>query len=175
MAALLRVLALAAVARGLVAPDCVGRVARRGSVPGRVGLVARRRSVVRAYTPSPLDPSVIYSQLAVVGASSAAFAFWWTVTVPDKRVELSKSKAEGGTTREYLEEIRGDDDREFEQWLFTDWLSGKTRKPAALPFLKKAKFNSGDNPILAATALIGTAVITASIIEQVTGSGGGVR
>ena len=162
MAALLRVLALTAVAHGLVSPSLAGRV-------------VRRRAVVRAYTPSPLDPSVIYSQLAVVGASSAAFAFWWTVTVPDKRVELSKSKAEGGATREYLEEIRGDDEREFEQWLFTDWLSGKTRKPAALPFLKKAKFNSGDNPILAATALIGTAVITASIIEQVTGSGGGVR
>ena len=94
------------------------------------------------------------------------------MTVPDKRVELSKSKAEGGSTREYLEDIRGDDERQLEQWLFTDWLQGRTRKPAALPFFKKAKFNSGDNPILVAAALIGTAVITASVVEQLTGSGG---
>lgn len=45
--------------------------------------------------------------------------------------------------------------RSFERWLLADWLnSNNEKKAAALPFLPKAKFNSGDNPILAAMALI---------------------
>ena len=68
--------------------------------------------------------------------------------------------------------------RKLEQWLFTDWLEQKkekdsagTRKPGrqkepALPILKSAKWNSGDNPVLAATALIMAGVVLASITEQ---------
>jgi hypothetical protein len=141
--------------------------------------IATRRSLrgapPRAYTPSPMDPEVVYRELAVVAASAAAAGWWWTVTVPDKRLELSKSKSEGGEVREYLEDLRDDETRAVEKWLLADWLAGKTKKPAALPFLKKAKFNSGDNPILAASGLIGAAVITTAIVEQVLGSGGGVR
>lgn len=70
--------------------------------------------------------------------------------------------------------------RALERWLFTDWLEqrrrttnspggggGGRRKEPALPFLKTAKWNSGDNPILAATALIFLGVLVTSITERV--------
>mmetsp|Transcript_14026 Transcript_14026/g.18279 ORF Transcript_14026/g.18279 Transcript_14026/m.18279 type:complete len:289 (+) Transcript_14026:291-1157(+) len=63
-------------------------------------------------------------------------------------------------------------DRSFEQWLFTDWLEkapsqGGRQKEPALPVLKDAKWNSGDNPVLAATALIMGGVILTSAMERV--------
>mmetsp|Transcript_24959 Transcript_24959/g.69088 ORF Transcript_24959/g.69088 Transcript_24959/m.69088 type:complete len:253 (-) Transcript_24959:47-805(-) len=63
------------------------------------------------------------------------------------------------------------DDRSFERWLFTDWLennkpaAGRQKEPA-LPVLKQAKWNSGDNPILAATALITIGVVLTSVLER---------
>lgn len=64
-------------------------------------------------------------------------------------------------------------DRAFERWLFTDWLekpvsskSGR-KKPSALPILKDAKWNSGDNPVLAATALILMGVVLTSVLERI--------
>jgi hypothetical protein len=69
-----------------------------------------------------------------------------------------------------------DDSRAFERWLFTDWLqdnksstgrkAGRQKEPA-LPILKDAKWNSGDNPILAASALIGLGVLFTAITERV--------
>ncbi|KAJ1439128.1 hypothetical protein B484DRAFT_427824 [Ochromonadaceae sp. CCMP2298] len=73
--------------------------------------------------------------------------------------------------------------RRFEQWLFTDWVQklptakgsrGSTARPpksAALPFLKKAKWNSGDNPILVAFASIISCGAAASLAERA-GQGG---
>ena len=85
-------------------------------------------------------------------------------------MELSRDKRDlrDGALGSYLEELREgqkDDEtssgRQLEKWFLSDWLKGSaSRKPAALPFLPKAKFNSGDNPILAAAALImGTGVL----------------
>ncbi len=70
---------------------------------------------------------------------------------------------------------RSGDARAIERWLFTDWLrdnkserrSGRQKDPA-LPILKDAKWNSGDNPVLAATLLIGLGVIFTAISERVT-------
>ena len=50
------------------------------------------------------------------------------------------------------------DGRDFERWLFTDWLSkpgakGGRQKEPALPILKDAKWNSGDNPVLVTAAM----------------------
>jgi hypothetical protein len=62
--------------------------------------------------------------------------------------------------------------RALERWLFSDWLdkserkSGRQKDPA-LPILPNAKWNSGDNPILAATALILLGVVCTSITERV--------
>jgi hypothetical protein len=63
--------------------------------------------------------------------------------------------------------------RAFERWLFSDWLATRAErraagpKEAALPFLKKAKWNSGDNPVLVAFAAVLASVITASAAERV--------
>jgi hypothetical protein len=71
--------------------------------------------------------------------------------------------------------------RDFERWLFTDWLQDNNnaksaaprkkqpgrQKPAALPILKDAKWNSGDNPVLAATLLISVGVVLTAVTEKV--------
>ena len=111
---------------------------------------------MRHYTPTPVDPSVIAQQLAVVGASGAAGFVWWTQTVPAKRLEVSRSKKSGEIAEllDELDEAEATGDRKLERWLLTDWREPSRRKEPALPMLPKSKFNSGDNPILAAAALI---------------------
>ena len=111
---------------------------------------------MRHYTPTPVDPSVIAQQLAVVGVSGAAGFVWWTQTVPAKRLEVSRSKKSGEIAEllDELDEAEATGDRKLERWLLTDWREPSRRKEPALPMLPKSKFNSGDNPIVAAAALI---------------------
>jgi hypothetical protein len=67
----------------------------------------------------------------------------------------------------------GNTNRAFERWLFTDWLqdnksarkAGRQKEPA-LPILKDAKWNSGDNPVLVASTIIGLGVIVSAVIER---------
>ena len=100
--------------------------------------------------------------------------------------EVSGGGGGGGATSMGETSNKQNNNRKFEQWLFTDWLeqkkekdsaagssgsSSNNRKPGrqkepALPILKSANWNSGDNPVLAATALIMVGVILASITEQ---------
>ena len=110
----------------------------------------------RRYTPTPVDPSVIAQQLAVIGVSGAAGFVWWTQTVPAKRLEVSRSKKSGEIAEllDELDEAEATGDRKLERWLLTDWREPSRRKEPALPMLPKSKFNSGDNPVLAAAALI---------------------
>eukprot|EP00980_Cylindrotheca_fusiformis_P024742 scaffold12369_cov97-Cylindrotheca_fusiformis.AAC.8 len=68
--------------------------------------------------------------------------------------------------------------RSFERWLFTDWLEdnkserkGGRQKEPALPVLKDAKWNSGDNPVLAASALLGAGILFSAIVERWSPSG----
>ena len=116
----------------------------------------RRPRTIRHYTPTPVDPSVVAQQLAVVGVSGAAGFVWWTQTVPAKRLEVSRSKKSGEIAEllDELDEAEATGDRKLERWLLTDWREPSRRKEPALPMLPKSKFNSGDNPILAAAALI---------------------
>lgn len=66
------------------------------------------------------------------------------------------------------------DDRKFERWLFADWLqdnksarkNGRQKEPA-LPILKDAKWNSGDNPVLVASALLGAGVLFSAATEKI--------
>ena len=111
---------------------------------------------MRHYTPTPVDPSVVAQQLAVIGVSGAAGFVWWTQTVPAKRLEVSRSKKSGEIAEllDELDEAEATGDRKLERWLLTDWREPSRRKEPALPMLPKSKFNSGDNPILAAAALI---------------------
>ncbi len=111
---------------------------------------------MRHYTPTPVDPSVIAQQLAVIGVSGAAGFVWWTQTVPAKRLEVSRSKKSGEIAEllDELDEAEATGDRKLERWLLTDWREPSRRKEPALPMLPRSKFNSGDNPIVAAAALI---------------------
>ena len=120
------------------------------------GSTRQRTTVVRRYTPTPVDPSVVAQQLAVIGVSGAAGFVWWTQTVPAKRLEVSRSKKSGEIAEllDELDEAEATGDRKLERWLLTDWREPSRRKEPALPMLPKSKFNSGDNPILAAAALI---------------------
>ena len=116
----------------------------------------RTPRTMRHYTPTPVDPSVIAQQLAVIGVSGAAGFVWWTQTVPAKRLEVSRSKKSGEIAEllDELDEAEATGDRKLERWVLTDWREPSRRKEPALPMLPKSKFNSGDNPILAAAALI---------------------
>ena len=65
------------------------------------------------------------------------------------------------------------DGRDFERWLFSDWLNnnkskgGTRQKEPALPILKKAKWNSGDNPVLVTAAIMMLGVVVASVTERI--------
>lgn len=65
-----------------------------------------------------------------------------------------------------------DDGRGFERWLFADWLSkpaskGGRQKEPALPILKDAKWNSGDNPVLVTAGIMMIGIVLASITERI--------
>merc|ERR1719382_1795047 len=64
------------------------------------------------------------------------------------------------------------DGRDFERWLFSDWLNkssagGGRRKEPALPILKEAKWNSGDNPVLVTALIMLVGVVVASVTERI--------
>jgi len=64
------------------------------------------------------------------------------------------------------------DGRDMERWLFSDWLNtnnntGGRRKEPALPILKKAKWNSGDNPVVVTALIMMVGIVIASITERV--------
>lgn len=116
----------------------------------------------------------LFTGIILYGATQV----WWNSVIPQKRTELAKSKRDGDV-KEYLDGLReigdsvdqSEDERGLEKWLFADWIrtADKERtgpKPGALPFLKKAKWNSGDNPILVAFGAIMACVITSSLAER---------
>lgn len=104
--------------------------------------------------------------------------FWWNIIIPQKRRELAISKSRGEvndllSSLEESESSAEDKDslgRSFQRWLFADWLQQRKKKeakPAAIPFLKKAKWNSGDNPVLVAFAAIFSLVLVSSVTERI--------
>uniref|UniRef100_A0A7S2K224 Uncharacterized protein n=1 Tax=Leptocylindrus danicus TaxID=163516 RepID=A0A7S2K224_9STRA len=114
------------------------------------------------------DSSALVAMGAVLVLCVVAGFVWANEVVPVSRTKLAISKSRG-EVRSYLDEIKADDEgtRNLEKWLFADWLNGRTEKDAAIPFLKKAKWNSGDNPVLVTSALLGLCVIVASITERI--------
>jgi hypothetical protein len=67
-------------------------------------------------------------------------------------------------------------ERSFERWLFTDWLKdnkserkGGRQKEPALPILKDAKWNSGDNPIVVASLLMLVGLVLSALTERISG------
>ena len=61
------------------------------------------------------------------------FGYWWYVTVPEARLDLSKDKRKGGM-RSYIDELRIDEDpRPAERWFFKKYLDQLPDKPLEAP------------------------------------------
>ena len=74
------------------------------------------------YVPSPMDTSMLTSQLVVLGFTGVMVAYWWYVLVPGARVNLAVNKR-SGRLRDYLEELKGDDSRKMERFFYQKWLA----------------------------------------------------
>ena len=134
--------------------------------PCRLG---SQEDLVQTFSPE-LTPETATAMISITGVLVVAAGIWWNQVIPQKRTELALSKKKG-SVRDFLDELKEADENDsmvrFNRWLFTDWLRKDTKtKDAALPFLKKAKWNSGDNPILVAFAGIMALVFTSSIAER---------
>lgn len=146
---------------------------------------------VRTYEAVPPDTATLVGFAAVTLLSIIAYSVWANEVVPVSRTKLALSKRDG-EVKAYLDDLKAvnkteviddegnvrisvevDDGRNFERWLFSDWLNdnksakGGRQKPSALPILKNAKWNSGDNPVLVTTAMLMVGVIIAAITERV--------
>lgn len=141
----------------------------------RAALRDRRRAqpAMLAEYGAQLPPTEQLAGFALVTVLTATgYVVWDQVLVPQKRLELSKSKRQG-EVKQLLDEIEADDSRGAERWFFRDWLQARSadkqqggRKPAALPFLPATKFNSGDNPVIGAVALIMLTGVVSSSLRQ---------
>ncbi len=70
--------------------------------------------------------------------------------------------------------FRPSSERHFERWLFTDWLKdnkserkGGRQKEPALPILKDATWNSGDNPVVVAALLMILGLLFTALTERI--------
>jgi hypothetical protein len=116
---------------------------------------------------------------------------WSNEVVPVSRSKLAISKSRG-QVKEYLDDLKeaaasasavaadssststttttndSSSSRAFERWLMTDWLTdNKSRKQPAIPILKRAKWNSGDNPVVVTAAMMMVGIVIASVTERI--------
>lgn len=123
-----------------------------------------------SFEPILPDTTTLVGMGLVVALCVVAAIVWNTQVVPVSRTKLAISKSRGDV-KEYLEELREDEgERQVEQWLFTDWLdnnNNKSQKAPAVPFLKQAKWNSGDNPVVVTAAIMMVGIVVASVTERV--------
>lgn len=147
--------------------------ATAAAAPRAVRVGARR--VVRAklsmlveYGPE-IHTEQLYAFGAVTGMTALGYQIWEKVLVPQKRLELSKSKR-GGEVKQLLDEIEAaPGERALEAWFYSDWIEGRkgnVKKKAAVPFLPKTKFNSGDNPVIGAVAAIMLLGVLSSSLKE---------
>ena len=155
---------------------------------------------VRVFEPVMPDTSGLVAMGGVVVICVVAALVWNNSVVPISRTKLAISKSRG-EVKQYLDELEEgvaagastdiseagepvtsvpmsenfaeSDGRDFERWLFTDWLEGRKggskagrQKEPALPILKSAKWNSGDNPVVVTSALMFLGVIVAALTER---------
>ena len=103
-------------------------------------------------------------------------------SIDEDGIELGATMIAEGTEEQQIKESTNNNDelikpnvgdgRDFERWLFSDWLNnnkskGGRQKEPALPILKKAKWNSGDNPVLVTAAIMMLGVVVASVTERI--------
>ena len=166
-------------------------------------LIADSADGARVFEAVAPDSSLLIGFGAVVLICAVAGYVWAEEVVPVSRTKLALSKR-SGDVKEYLDELRdaGEADeaanseatsmsmvgeeqspaavtetrngREFERWLFSDWLNrpagkgGRQKEPALpIPILKSAKWNSGDNPVLVTALIMIVGVVVASVTERV--------
>lgn len=158
-----------------------------------VSLALSDATETKTFDAVPPDTSILFGFGLVLVLSVVASIVWAQDVVPVSRTKLALSKRDG-EVKEYLDDLRQGylnstdveidpkgvqvrpnvgDGRDFERWMFSDWLNnnksaGKGRKKEpAIPILKKAKWNSGDNPVLVTAALMMIGIVFASITERV--------
>ena len=95
-------------------------------------------------------------------------------TLTNSASSLEDGEESAAASMKISDEPVESDGRDFERWLFTDWLDGRKsgskagrQKEPAIPILKSAKWNSGDNPVVVTSALMLLGVIVASLTERV--------
>lgn len=130
---------------------------------------SRGVAMVVEYGPE-MHSEQLYAFGAVTGMTAVGYQIWEKILVPQKRLELSRSKR-GGEVKQLLDEIEAaPNDRALERWFFSDWIEARSgtqaKKKAAVPFLPKTKFNSGDNPVIGAVAAIMLIGILSSSVKE---------
>ena len=121
------------------------------------------------------SPEVLGGFVGLSAILMVTTLFWWNVVIPQQRTRLAISKSRGEVydmlqRLEDSEETDSSPSLAIQRWLFADWLAQRKRrtaKPAAVPFLKKTKWNSGDNPILVAVAGIMSLVLVSAVSERI--------
>lgn len=128
----------------------------------------------RAFEAQLPPPEILGGFVGLTCLLAATTLFWWNVVIPQQRSRLAISKSRG-EVNEMLQRLEETDPEEAspqisaQKWLFADWLEQRRRrrtKPAAIPFLKKAKWNSGDNPVLVAFAGVMSLVLMSVLAER---------
>lgn len=118
-------------------------------------------STDNALTTHNNDDLPLSSKVTVLAASDLSTH---TEAIPDTTPLLSEQQQQQQVNTSSQQRL-------LERWLFADWLRQRqTKKPGrqkepALPILKSAKWNSGDNPILVTTLLIMAPVLVTSTLD----------
>ena len=124
--------------------------------------ISKSRGEVRGYLDELSDSSSSSSSSSISSA--------------DNEIELNATMITEGSEQQGIDESINNDElikrRDFERWLFSDWLNnnkskGGRQKEPALPILKNAKWNSGDNPVLVTAAIMMLGVVVASVTERI--------
>ena len=114
----------------------------------------------------PSTPALV-GMLSVILLCVIAAIVWSEQVVPISRTKLARSKR-NGPVKDYLDDLeKKKEEKPLETWLFSDWLNAQTKKEPALPVLKNAKWNSGDNPVLVTLAMLMVGVLVAAITERI--------
>jgi len=100
-------------------------------------------------------------------------------TAADKSNNTQTQNPISSSLSPQMSSISASKDRAFEKWLFNDWLNdnksekkvGRQKEPA-LPILKSAKWNSGDNPVVVAALLMMIGVVVTALTERIASIGG---
>ncbi|KAG7357391.1 hypothetical protein IV203_002079 [Nitzschia inconspicua] len=126
--------------------------------------ISKSRGEVKQYLDElrSSDPALVKSKNSIPSPS----VFDDDLTIENENANYARTVAQTQTS-----------DRALERWLFTDWLvnnkserkSGMQKEPA-LPILRDAKWNSGDNPVVVTAALMVLGLTLTAFTERLSAS-----